>query len=101
MSGAYEEVVERQMFKQGDIIRHFKRDYLPEEEKKTNKYLYEVVGIGHHTEQAEMFLVYKALYYPFQIYCRPLSMALSFVDKEKYSNAKQTFRLELYNPEED
>ena len=103
MSGVnYEEtIMGRQLFKQGDVIRHFKRDYLPEEEKKTNKYLYEVIGIGQHTEQAEMFLVYKALYHPFSIYCRPLTMALSLVDKEKYSSAKQTYRLEIYNSEED
>ena len=103
MNGSsYEEtVVERQVFKQGDIIRHFKRDFLSEEEKKTNRYLYEVVGIGHHTEQSQMFLVYKALHYPFAMYCRPLTMALGFVDKEKYPNAKQTFRLEVYNQQED
>ena len=43
-------VIERECFKSGDIIRHFKRDFCTEEEKKQNKYLYEVIGIAFHSE---------------------------------------------------
>ena len=42
-------------------------------------------------------LVYKALYFPFEMYVRPLDMAMSLTDKEKYPNAKQKFRFELFN----
>lgn len=94
-------VIEREVFKPGQIIRHFKRDFLSEEEKKTNKYLYKVIGTSMHTENLELLLVYEALYPPFTMYCRPLTMALGFVDKEKYPDAKQQFRLELYDLQED
>ena len=88
-------------FKPGDIIRHFKRDGLYEEEKKGNKYLYQVIGIAKHTETEEPMLVYQALYHPFQMFTRPLAMAEEKVDKEKYPDAVQEYRLELYNKEAD
>lgn len=88
-------------FKPGDIIRHFKRDDLYESEKVGNKYLYQVIGIAKHTETEELMLVYQALYHPFQMFTRPLSMAEEKVDKEKYPDAVQEYRLELYNKEID
>lgn len=88
-------------FKPGDIIRHFKRDDLYESEKAGNKYLYQVIGIAKHTETEESMLVYQALYYPFQMFTRPLAMAEEKVDKEKYPDAVQEYRLELYNKETD
>jgi hypothetical protein len=88
-------------FKPGQIIRHFKRDDLYEEEKKGNKYLYQVITIAKHTETEEPMLVYQALYYPFQTFTRPLAMAEGKVDKEKYPDAIKEYRLELYNKETD
>lgn len=88
-------VIERECFKSGDIIRHFKRDFCTEEEKLQNKYLYEVIGVGMHSETNELMLIYKALYHPFAMYVRPLTMAMELVDKQKYPNAKQKFRFEL------
>ena len=90
-------VIERECFKSGDIIRHFKRYFCTEEEKKQNKYIYEVIGIAFHSETNKLMLVYKALYFPFEMYVRPLDMAMSLTDKEKYPNAKQKFRFELFN----
>lgn len=89
-------VIERECFKPGDIIRHFKRDFCTEEEKKQNKYLYEVIGVAFHSETKKLMLVYKALYFPFQMYVRPLDMAMSLTDKTKYPDAKQKFRLDFY-----
>ena len=88
-------VIERECFKPGDVIRHFKRDFCTEEEKKQNKYLYEVIGVAFHSETKKLMLVYKALYFPFQMYVRPLDMAMSLTDKTKYPDAKQEFRFEL------
>lgn len=87
--------MERERFKPGDILCHFKRDLCTEEERKQNKYLYEVIGIATHTETKEEMLVYKALYAPFGTYVRPLEMAMSLTDKEKYPEAKQKYRLEV------
>lgn len=82
-------------FKPGQIIRHFKRDFISEEEKKENKYLYQVIGIGVHSETKEPLLIYQGLYRPFDIYARPLAMAEEKTDKVKYPNAVQEYRLEI------
>lgn len=87
--------MERERFKAGDILCHFKRDMCTEQERQQNKYLYEVIGIATHTETKEEMLVYKALYAPFGTYVRPLEMAMSKTDKEKYPEATQEYRLEV------
>jgi hypothetical protein len=86
-------------FKPGQIIRHFKRDDLYECEKQGNKYLYQVLAIAKHTETEEPMLVYQALYQPFQVFTRPLAMAEEKVDKEKYPDAIQEYRLEIVSEE--
>lgn len=88
-------------FKSGDIIRHFKRDLISQEEKDQNKGLYVVHSVATHTETNEPMLVYQALYHPFGIFTRPLKMALEKTDKNKYPEAKQEYRLELYSAKED
>ena len=35
---------------------------------------YEVIGEGTHTETAERFVVYRALYAPYSIWVRPFAM---------------------------
>lgn len=86
-------------FKPGKIIRHFKRDFLTNEEKATNKYLYQVIGIATHSETKEPLLIYQGLYCPFDIYARPLAMAEEKTDKVKYPNAIQEYRLEVCEEE--
>lgn len=86
-------------FKPGQIIRHFKRDFVAPVSRATNLYLYQVIAIAQHTETGEPMLVYQALYHPFTIYTRPLAMAEEKVDKEKYPDAIQEYRLELYKEE--
>ena len=81
-------------FQPGDIVQHFKRELLSEEERATNKYLYEIVGIATHSETREPMMVYRPLYDDGGMYVRPLEMFLSEVDREKYPDVKQKYRFE-------
>ena len=81
-------------FKDGDIVQHFKREMLSDEERETNKYLYEIVGVALHSETRGLMMVYRPLYDDGGMYVRPLEMFLSEVDHEKYPNVKQKYRFE-------
>ena len=90
-------------FKAGDIVKHFKREFLKGEyAKSSSKYLYKIIGFAEHTETKEKVVVYQALYKEeksnvnFGIYVRPYDMFMSRVDHEKYPNIKQKYRFELY-----
>ena len=77
--------MESREFKPGDVLKHFKRDLLPEDQQKTsNDYLYEVICIARHTETNELMLVYKALYGDNNIYTRPLAMAMEEAPRDRY-----------------
>jgi len=76
----------------GTIVQHFKREMNPE----GNKYLYEIIGVAHHSETDEELMIYKALYGEGKMYARPLSEFLSEVDHEKYPDVKQKFRFEKH-----
>lgn len=81
-------------FKPGDIVQHFKREMLGPEELKTNKYLYEIIGVAIHSEDCEAMMVYRPLYDDGGMYVRPLGMFLSEVDRRKYPDVKQKYRFE-------
>ena len=83
-------------FKPGDIVRHFKRETLNEEELRANKYLYEIVGVAVHSETREEMMVYRALYDEGGMYVRPLQMFMEEVDHVKYPEIKQKYRFEKY-----
>ena len=88
--------------KSGDIVKHFKRETLTEEMLKKNPtmYLYEVIDTDvQHTETGEKFVVYKALYGSGKVFARPQEMFFSKVDKEKYPDIKQEYRLEKIDGE--
>jgi len=94
-------VLER-IFNPGDIIKHFKRDLELFEDPYNTKYLYKVLAIAKHTETEEDMLVYQAMYPPFGVFVRPMSMVNEKVPLERYSDSdkakiKNTYRLELYN----
>ena len=82
------------IFKPGDIVRHFKRETLGEEDLRANKYLYEIVGVAIHSETREEMMVYRALYDDGGMYVRPLQMFMEEVDHEKYPEIKQKYRFE-------
>lgn len=83
-------------FKPGQLLRHFKRDFISDEERKENKYLYQVIGIALHSETKEPMLIYQGLYAPFEMYARPLAMAEEKTDKVKYPEARQEYRLQIW-----
>ena len=88
-----DEIMENR-FKPGDIVQHFKRELLSDEERAANKYLYEIVGTATHSETREPMMVYRPLYDDGGMYVRPLEMFLSEVDREKYPEVKQKYRFE-------
>lgn len=80
----------------GDIVRHFKRDEV--RDAGTTNYLYKILNMNvNHTETGDLMVVYQALYPPFNVYCRPQEMFLSEVDRNKYPDVKQQYRLERYD----
>ena len=90
-------------FNKGDIVKHFKREKMTEEQLKEepNLYLYEIIGIARHTENKEEVVVYKTLYQTevmngVDFVVRPLEMFMSEVDRDKYPNISQKYRFELY-----
>lgn len=81
-----------QEFKSGDILQHFKRQWVIDRDDP--QYLYEFVGTATHTETREKIVIYKALYGSREIYARPFEMFMSEVDKVKYPNSVQKYRFE-------
>ena len=81
-------------FEPGDIVCHFKRETLSEEEKNSGLYTYEIVGVAVHTETREEMMVYRALYGDKGMFARPLEMFLGEVDREKYPEIEQRYRFE-------
>ena len=75
----------------GDIVRHFKREWVSAE---TSEYLYKVLAFAQHTETGEKLVIYQALYSPFKVCARPYAMFMSEVDREKYPDIKQQYRFE-------
>lgn len=89
----------------GDVVKHFKRETLTEDQVKDNceLYLYKVLDFAKHTETGELLVIYEALYDGREIGCdvhygdkfaRPIDMFMSEVDHEKYPNIKSKYRFE-------
>ncbi len=90
------------------LARHFKADNISTEfdrnlPRKGEKYkhfkigkIVTIIGISRHTETEEISVVYE---YEGHIWNRPLEMFMSKVDKEKYPNAEQKYRFELFESE--
>lgn len=88
-------VIEFDRFHVGDIVQHFKREILNDEERKQNKYLYVIHGLAEHSETRECLVIYQAVYGNRQTYVRPYNMFISKVDHEKYPEIKQKYRFEV------
>lgn len=67
-------------FKPGDTVQHFKGGF------------YKIVTIGTNTETEEKMVVYQSLKDK-RVWIRPYEMFVSKVDREKYPNAYQPYRL--------
>lgn len=87
-------MMEERTFLPGEIVQHFKRELLSEEERETSKYLYKIIGVALHSETREPLMIYQALYDDGGLYARPLEMFLSKVDREKYPDVRQEYRFE-------
>lgn len=84
-------------FKKGEVVKHFKRELLSDEDKKnTSKYLYIIENTAIHTESEETLVIYRAVSDENEVYARPASEFYGLVDKEKYPNIKQKYRFEEY-----
>ena len=81
-------------FNPGDVVQHFKRELLTDEEYATNMYLYIIVGVAIHSETREPMMVYRPLYDDGGLFVRPLEMFLSEVDHIKYPQVRQKYRFE-------
>lgn len=79
-------------FHVGDIVQHFKREYVNQE---TSEYLYKILAFASHTETGEKLVIYQGMYSPFKICARPYEMFISEVDREKYPDAKQKYRFDV------
>ena len=79
----------------GDIVQHFKRQYI--QDKSTSTYLYQIVAFAKHSETQEPMVVYKALYGEQGTWVRPYDMFMEKVDKEKYPDSQQEYRFERVN----
>ena len=86
-----EEVILERDIREGDIVRHFKREWVSED---TSEYLYKVLAFAAHTETGERLVIYQALYAPFKTCARPYAMFMSEVDREKYPDIRQKYRFE-------
>lgn len=76
----------------GDIVKHFKRGTL-----SSNDLMYCYVVLDDnvmYTETGDRCVLYQALYGEHKKFCRPYDMFISEVDKEKYPDAQQIYRLE-------
>lgn len=67
-------------FKPGDTVQHFKGGF------------YKIVTIGTNTETEEKMVVYQSLKDQ-RVWIRPYDMFISKVDREKYLNDYQPYRL--------
>ncbi len=85
-------------FKEKDIVSHFKRDMLSDDELKRepNRYLYEIICFAKDSESLNDVVVYRALYGEKTAFVRPLDEFFSKTDKEKYPNAAQHYRFEIF-----
>ena len=84
--------MENREFRVGDIVQHFKREYVSE---ISSEYIYKILAFAIHSETEERLVVYQGLYPPYKICARPYDMFMSEVDREKYPDVKQKYRFEL------
>ena len=90
----------RPLFNVGDIVRHFKHEYYPDD---SPMYTYRILEYATHSETRETLVIYEALYdlneeETLKVFARPLDMFMSKVDREKYPDIRQEYRFERLSP---
>lgn len=74
-------------FRVNDIVRHFKGN------------LYRIVTFARNTETREKEVIYESLYEGEdgirEVWARPYKMFKEKVDREKYPNVEQEYRMEI------
>lgn len=82
-------------FQPGDIVRHFKQQYVQDGSKK---HYYRYLGTALHTETKEILAIYQMLFPDSEgvrkTFARPMHMFAEPVDVDKYPDALQSYRLE-------
>lgn len=71
----------------GAVYKHFKGN------------LYRAEDVARHSETGETYVVYRQMYGDRRLWIRPIDMFLEEVDHEKYPDAEQKYRFELYETE--
>ena len=79
-------------FHVGDVVRHFKSETI--DLRGDTMYYYVITGFAKHSETGEILVTYRALYGQHDLCARPADMFFSEVDREKYPDTKQKYRLE-------
>jgi len=84
----------------GDIVTHFKHDFVKEQHPEYYRYL--VLHFAIHSETGEKYVVYQAMYTApelgteiGEVYIRPYDMFMGKVDRKKYPMAQQEYRFEV------
>lgn len=73
----------------GDIVIHFKHEM----DNDKGKYMYLITDTALHTETNEQLVIYQNIKTK-ESFARPVEMFLREVDREKYPDIKQKYRLE-------
>lgn len=83
-------------FRIGDIVQHFKREYVSE---ISSEYIYRIIAFANHSETEERLVIYQGMYPPYKTCARPYDMFISEVDRAKYPDVKQKYRFEVIKRE--
>lgn len=89
--------------KNGDFVKHFKRETL-NVEPDSPEHVYQIIELNAKSADNPncIYTIYRALYGDKTVWVRKRDEFLSEVDHEKYPDIKQLYRLEkLSNEEED
>lgn len=88
----------KRKFKIGDIVKHFKREFV--ENPFELNYLYEIIEFAIHTETGEKMVVYRSLYKnekgEHECFVIPYNMFIAKIDNKKYPVITQKYVFEKY-----
>lgn len=93
--------VEEERLKNGDFVKHFKRE-LNNVEISSSSFIYIIVDMNaRDADTNKRKVVYRAMYDDKQLWIRDYDDFISEVDKMKYSDVKQMYRFEKLTKEEE